>query len=475
MHDPSTALHRFGLGARAGEAPPRDPRAWLLDQLRPEAARPPALGSLPSSSDFVREWAAGNKDTIKSVGVVRYAAEVDARARAALTTSTPFVERWVRCWSNHFTVSVRAVTTFGFVGPYEREVVRAGCMGRFADLLLASCQHPGMILYLDNQKSSGPDAPGTGEAKGGRGRRRRMAPKTTGLNENLAREILELHTLGADGGYTQDDVRALAGLLTGWTFDKPATRGAGFYFAEERHQPGPFVLLGKTYKGGLAEGERAIRDLAAHPATAHNVARRVARHFGVVDGTTVGALASAFSRSGGDLREVARALVDSEAAWTAAPFLGQPDDWLVTVGRASGLDRVIGDLGRLGRGGNETEAGEESAAADPMEGGRRREKVRSPWLQLSRFVGQPVWGCDSPEGWPDDEASWAGPEQVLRRVEIAQRLAARLARGGGEVLDGALDALGPRLAAGERRAVERAGDRATALALCFLSPGVMRR
>lgn len=466
MNPPALALHRFGLGARPGDAPPSDPRGWLLAQLEPRAARPPALGTLPSSSDFVREWAAGDKDTIKSVGVVRYAAEVDARARAALTTTTPFVERWVRAWSNHFTVSVRAVTTFGFVGPFEREVVRAHCLGRFEDLLLASCKHPGMVLYLDNQKSSGPDAPGAGETSRGRGRRRRLAPKSTGLNENLAREVLELHTLGADGGYTQDDVRALAGLLTGWTFDKPATRGAGFYFAEDRHQPGPFVLLGKTYRGGLAEGERALRDLAAHPSTARNVARRVGRHFGVVDPAALGGLASTFSRTGGDLQALARALVGTEAAWTAPPFVGQPDDWLVAVGRASRLETYIDDLGRLGKGGDDPE---------PMEGGRRKEKVRSPWLQLSRFVGQAVWGCDAPEGWPDDEASWASAEQVLRRVQVAQGLGRRLARGGNDVLEGALEALGPVLSTSERRAVERAGDRATALALCFLAPGVVRR
>ncbi|MBM4368249.1 MAG: DUF1800 domain-containing protein [Deltaproteobacteria bacterium] len=456
------ALARFGLGARPGDAEAiRDPRDWLLEQLGSLAPQSTALDGLPSSADFIREWARVGKDGSKSVGGQWYLREVAARAKAALLSRQPFAERWVRHWANHFTVSVRAVTTFGLVGPFEREVVRARCLGNFADLLLASSKHPAMILYLDQQRSVGPAS----RALSGSGRRRFRVPQdSTGLNENLAREILELHTLGADGDYTQDDVRALAGLLTGWTFDKPGTRGAGFLFAEERHQPGTFTILGKKYSGGLAEGERALRDLARHPSTARNVARRLGRHFGVVDAPSLGLLEANFLATGGNLAALARTLVGLDAAWSLSPVFTTPDDWLVAVGRATGLATWIDDDGALGR-------GRPDSAGD----GDRRKGGNTPWLAAMRLLGQPTWGADSPEGWPDDQAAWSGPEQVLRRVELAQAMSRRLSRLDREAWDGALASLGPRLAPDRLRMVERAGDRATAYALLFLAPEVLRR
>ncbi len=457
------ALARFGLGARPGEAEAiRDVRGWLLDQVRAEATRSKALDGLPGSADFIKEWARVGKDGSKSVGGQWYLREVAARAKSALESRQPFAERWVRHWSNHFTVSVRAVTTFGLVGPFEREVVRARCLGNFAELLLASSKHPAMILYLDQQRSVGPAS----AAMSGSGRRRfRVPQESTGLNENLAREILELHTLGADGGYTQDDVRALAGLLTGWTFDKPGTRGGGFHFAEERHQPGNFTILGKKYSGGLAEGERALRDLARHPSTARNVARRVGKHFGLRDAPSLSLLEANFRATGGDLAALARTLVGLEAAWSAPPVFTTPDDWLVAVGRATGLVDWIDDEGALGRG----RAPKDDDSEDKRRGGN------TPWLAAMRLLGQPTWGADSPEGWPDDEAAWAGPEQVLRRVELAQAMSRRLSRLDRASWDGALSTLGPRLAPERLRLVERAGDRATAYALLFLAPEVLRR
>lgn len=468
MNSNLQALARFGLGARPGEAEAvRDVRAWLLDQVRPEAARSKAFDGLPGSVDFIKEWARVGKDGSKSVGAAWYLREVDARARAALESPAPYAERWVRHWGNHFTVSVRATSIFGLAGPFEREVVRERCLGNFADLLLASAKHPAMILYLDQQRSVGPGSAAlSGGGGSGRGRRRFRVPQdSTGLNENLAREILELHTLGADGGYTQDDVRALAGLLTGWTFDKPATRGAGFHFAEERHQPGSFTLLGKKYTGGLAEGERALRELARHPSTARNVARRLGKHFGLHDAPSLALLEANFLGTGGDLAALARTLIGLESAWSAAPVFTTPDDWLVAVGRATGLASWIDDEGALGRGRNKPDD----------DGDDKRRGGSTPWLAAMRLLGQPTWGADSPEGWPDDEAAWAGPEQVLRRVELSQAMSRRLSRLDRAQWDGALATLGPRLAPERLRMVERAGDRATAFSLLFLAPEVLRR
>src|SRR5688572_14807285 len=230
MNSTLRALNGFGLGARAGE-PGRigDPRGWLRTQLQGDAPilRAPAEGASSAIADAIRAFRmigqADDPQRRQERQQARRAlvAIAGAESRAALTervtTDRPFVERLVGFWSNHLCVSVGSkVLVAPLAGSYEREAIRPYVLGRFEDMVLASAKHPAMLVYLDNFQSIGPQSRG---AQAGRGRAQR------GLNENYARELLELHTLGVDGGYTQQDVQELAKVLTGWTVGGLNARG----------------------------------------------------------------------------------------------------------------------------------------------------------------------------------------------------------------------------------------------------------
>jgi uncharacterized protein (DUF1800 family) len=200
-----------------------------------------------------------------------YRAEALARLQRAVIADCGFVERLVVFWSNHFCISAnKGGLARMWAGSFEREAIRPHVLGRFSDMLKAVEQHPAMLFFLDNQQSLGP------ESRAGENRKR-------GLNENLAREIMELHTLGVGGGYSQDDVTSLARIITGWTFagrlGQLGTPGT-FVFNANAHQPGAQRLLGKIYENnGVAQGEAALADIARHPSTAKFIATKFVRHF----------------------------------------------------------------------------------------------------------------------------------------------------------------------------------------------------
>jgi uncharacterized protein (DUF1800 family) len=360
-----------------------------------------------------------------------YLDEVAARYTAACDSRTPLVERLVAFWSNHFTVSGVRPVVRPVAGAFEREAIRPHILGSFADLVFAAVQHPAMGLYLDNAVSVGPNS----QAGENRGR---------GLNENLGRELLELHTLGVDGGYTEDDVRALARILTGWSIGRLQDPDPGhFQFLDRFHEPGPKTLLGRAYpEGGMHEGIEAIMEIAHHPATARHIARKLARHFIADDPppAAVDRLAAAFRESHGNLRAVAEALIDLPEAWQSyQKKVKTPWDLVVSASVATGI-RLPGD---------------QLAAA------------------LNR-LGQAVYMAPSPAGWGDDASTWIGPEAVLRRVEWCQAFAERA--------DQALDpmivadyALGETLPAAARETVSFAESRPSALALVLASPAFQRR
>ena len=354
--DTAIAASRFGLGARPGELAKlgSDPRGTLMAQIRGPA--PVIAESLPSSSELLakviaqrnarreageappaRRSPASNQPNaaapgdppaesvvaiakgLRDIYLPAYVGDVNARFRAAVTSERSFLERLVHFWSNHFAVSVDKLVVLGLAGPMEREAIRPHVLGKFSDMLLAVEQHPAMLLYLDNAQSVGPDSRAAGIA-GRRGRK-------VGLNENLGREILELHTLGVDAGYTQDDVRALASIITGWSIGGNLGRLQGgepgaFYFREILHQPGKQVLLGKTYRqDGIEQGEAALHDLAVNPHTARHISTKLARHFIADDppDAAVSRLTAAFEQSRGDLPTVYRALLESPEAWLRPP------------------------------------------------------------------------------------------------------------------------------------------------------------
>lgn len=364
-----------------------------------------------------------------------FRAEALARLQRAMMVDCGFTERLVVFWSNHFCISAsKGELARMWAGAFEREAIRPHVLGRFADMLKAVEQHPAMLFFLDNQQSLGPDS------RAGQNRKR-------GLNENLAREIMELHTLGVGGGYTQEDVTSLARIITGWTFaGRQGQLGApgSFVFNANAHQPGPQRLLGKTYEAtGLAQGEAALADIARHPSTANFIATKFVRHFVADDPpqAVVARLRDVFIKTDGDLKALATALVDSDEAWKAPlTKMRSPYDFLVASGRL--LARVPEDPGG--------------------------------YLGNLNLLGQPLWTPAGPNGFPDTAAAWAAPEGMKLRLDIASQMGARL----GPNID-PLDLL--EFAAADaasietRRTIERAESRQQALALLLMSPELQRR
>jgi uncharacterized protein (DUF1800 family) len=337
-------------------------------------------------------------------------------------------------WSNHFCVSAAKNQVRAMAGAYEREAIRPHITGRFVDMLLAVEQHPAMLLYLDNHLSFGPNSPA------GRNRNK-------GLNENLAREILELHTLGVDGGYKQADVTNLARLITGWSIAGLGDRGetGKFVYGVNRREPGAFAVLGKTYNDPTVEAGRAVlRDLATHPSTARHIARKFAAHF-VSDPpppALVAKLETSFKATGGDLGALARTLVTADEAWAApATKVLPPNDWLIAMIRGI-----------------------------PMPQRPRSAEI----VRLSNQLGQPLWSVPSPKGWPEANEAWAAPAPMRERLRISEILARQTDRlADPRQLAEAL--FGPSLRPETREAIARAEAREQGIQLLVMSPEFQRR
>src|SRR6202043_3214669 len=283
----------------------------------------------------------------------------------------------------HFCVSTFVVPNMA--GGYEREAIRPHVLGRFVDLLLAAEGHPAMLVYLNNQVSIGPNSVAG-------------INRTKGLNENLAREILELHTLGVRTGYTQTDVFSFANVITGWTWIPPEQpiHGGEFAFVQRLHEPGAKTVLGKVYPDtGVAQGRAVLADLARHPATAQHVALKLARHF-VADEpppSLVAKLAKTFNDTDGSLKGVAKPLVPAEASWTPARTkLNPPAEWTIGMLRLMAAPQTIA-VGRI--------------------------------LGMQATLGEALWRPLSPNGYPDTEAAWI--DGVPHRLDIATGFAGQLA------------------------------------------------
>ena len=491
--DAAIALTRLGLGARPGEIEhvAADPRGWAVAQIRPQGAPQPS-GAFSDTAQRVAQYIDYQSDagqvrrdrrsapqagaTSTPMAQTAHAPDTDpdavarrearqaarreitqdtaqeflARAQLGATTDDGFAERWALFWANAVTVSAVKFASGAFVGQYEREAIRPHVFGRFEDLVLAAEQHPAMLLYLDQARSVGPDS-----LAGAR--------RNAGLNENLAREMMELHTVGADGGYTQADVTELARALTGWSI--PTARDQrqaanrprrarmaaaqaqpeanGFVFRPNVHEPGLRTVMGKTYPAaGLAQGQAILRDLARHPATAKRLSRRLAAHFVADDPppALVARLEEAWTRSGGDLAQVARALVEAPETWTPQPAkIKTPYDFVVSTHRALGT---------------------------------RPQRIQ-PLRQALLDMGQPPFAAPSPEGWPDSAADWAGPDALVKRLNWSRTVADAAQAADPNAV--AASALGPRLSDHTRLAVARAESRPEALTLLFMSPEFQRR
>jgi uncharacterized protein (DUF1800 family) len=484
--DAATALKRFGLGARPGEMArvAADPRGYLLASLaKADAALIGDAGLEPSHVTFTAALEAQRqlriaRESVKESapatappqpkpgemvaapshmegeprpsalpppaaappqakpGEIRrdaFIEEAAARFRRAARTEAAFVERLVMFWSNHFCVSAAKGVVRGVAGAYEREAIRPHVLGRFEDMLVATEMHPAMLVYLDNQLSIGPGS------KAGLNRGR-------GLNENLAREILELHTLGVDGGYTQEDVTNLARILTGWTVGNlanPLAEPGKFFFAPARHEPGDWTVLGKRYiDKGQRTGEEVLADLARHPATARHIAVKLVRHFVSEEAPAglVARLEKTFRDTGGDLAAVSRALIEAPEAWQGpqAKVL-PPYDFLVAIMRGFAFEPRPVEL-----------------------------------LRLSAMLGQPLWRPPAPKGWPDADAAWAAPAALRERLRIAETAAGQIDRSA-DPRTLAADLLGEAMSAATRQAVARAETREQGLELLIMAPEFQRR
>jgi uncharacterized protein (DUF1800 family) len=469
------ALHRFGLGPRLGSiaAIKADPRGALLAELDRSNAGAIAAGSLPTSAQAFRTVADANAErqarqrlavraqkeaagtggssgppmmaeteqaasemaakkaaeAVPDVGRQIYLNEVKARIDAALAADIGFAERLTWFWSNHFCVSADKIQSMS--GAYEREAIRPHILGRFSDMLLAAEGHPAMLFYLDNSMSMG-----AGSIAG--------INRTRGLNENLAREALELHTLGVRSVYTQEDVTRLANALTGWTFvgaGGDSERGGDFSFNRRMHEPGAQTILGKVYEDtGVEQARAVLRDLAVHPATARHAATKLAQHFvaDVPPPALVETLTQTFLDTQGDLKQISKALIVSSEAWESPRTkLKRPSEWVISMVRAAGT------------------------GADP---------ARFTAGQMS--LGESLWRPPSPRGYSDDEATWI--DGIGQRLDVAHFYAERVAGSVDPqfIVDTVLEST---VSDDTLRAVAHAESRQQALVLLFMSADFQRR
>jgi uncharacterized protein (DUF1800 family) len=460
------AVLRFGLGAKPGDlaAAAGDPRAWLMAQIKgavPLAVKTPLT---PSDQIFTAYLAArdaqqqarreASSDAKTAFNAIReayqpqYRAQVLARAQSAALTDRPFAERLVHFWCNHFAISADKGVVFGLAGTLENEAIRPHVGGRFVELLTAVEQHPAMIAFLDNQFSVGKDSDAARFAA-----RRNAAADTPrrefGINENLAREILELHTLGVNGGYSQADVTSFAQIITGWSIGGGKGRLAGgvpgrFYFRENLHEPGAKTVLGKTYyEQGQRQGEAVLDDLARNPATAHFIASKLVRHF-IADDPPLAAVervTRAFLKTGGYLPEVYAALIASPEGWDAdARKFKTPEDFVFSTLRCLNV-----------------------SPSQPEE-----------VVRAFDLLGQRQYTPGSPAGWPDTSKSWDGSDALMHRVLWASRVAAKYEQGVDPV-DLAASSLGAYARPETLTALRRATSSSQGLALLLMSPEFQRR
>lgn len=480
------ALVRFGMGPSGAEPPPADPVAWLLSQLHrgdfapdlpgiapppsseaglaalradrdarkaardanpamaagqpgadPGGRQPPSGPAKPDAGQQPDPAMAGQPNPAMAArqvplgapfrSAMLYREQGLAAIAQAITTPTPFRERLVWFWTNHFTISLRHFGCAAVAGAFVQEAIRPHVTGRFQDMLLAVMRHPAMLIYLDNAQSVGPDS-----IVGLLSHR--------GLNENLARECMELHTVTPASGYTQADVTAFARILTGWSIELN-NEPAGFMFRPRIHEPGEHTVMGRRFPEGEAGGVEALRFLANHPATHRALASKLVCHF-VADAPPPAAvrhIEGVLRDTGGDLGAAAAGLVRLDEAWTPGTKVRTPLDLTVASFRAL------------------------QVPVDPS----------PPFLAILAGLGQPLWSAPAPNGWSDVAADWVAPEAMMRRIDWAFAVSARIGQRDPMMI--ADTSLGPLLRPETQMAMAHAGSRREAMTLLLTSPEFQRR
>jgi uncharacterized protein (DUF1800 family) len=447
---------RFGYGLRPGETGPAGPDDLMkqLDAASSEKLRFPAGGVDQRRADIedldrqfakVKELPQDERQPARSkiLDKARILFNLDQHARIEQAALSPngFAERLAMFWVNHFSVSAQKSKTRFYVALYEVDALRPNMAGPFRDLLRAAILHPAMLIYLDQVRSMGPNSD------------RVKKNEKRGLNENLGRELLELHTLGVGGGYSQDDVRNAALVLTGLNVN-----GQGqVVYQRQRAEPGPIRVLEKTYGGPrrkIEDVEAMLDDLAAAPQTRRHICRKLVIHF-VSDKPPeelVEAMATAWADTDGDLRSVYKAMLDHPAAWANPNEKArQPFDFIVAGLRATvadGPDFAVPqpkamttpepemDERETAAKSMDEDADMTMAADDEQTKTEPKKKVKANKLRLPRNaltvgalrqLGQPIWQPTSPAGFPENFDAWVSASQVTGRISWAQRLSRRRA------------------------------------------------
>ncbi|WP_246036869.1 DUF1800 domain-containing protein [Thalassotalea litorea] len=454
-HAATVAVNRFGIGAKPGElvTASTDPQGWVMKSLAPisfESSRSPTSSQILIKLADIRQLRK-KRQALLDAGKLEDSAEIPEELmdpagnyfqstyrqiatdtfNQALASDSGVSWRLLDFFSNHFSVSASSQGMTALAATLEREAIAPHLLGSFTDMLIAVCQHPAMLIYLNNEKSFGPNSIFVQHGR-------------LGLNENLAREILELHTLGVDGGYTQQDVVELAKGITGWSVKKPVDESSkGFKYRSYGHEPGARVLLGKQYsQKGMHQGLAMLADLAAHPSTAKFITHKLAVHF-VSDKPSKALLESLEKRwlnTNGNIREVMEALVNHPEAWQQQTRkYKSPRDFVYSALR--GLDVKSIKQGQ--------------------------------YFATMRSLGQAPFKAGSPAGFGDVQQTWDGASALMARIEWSSELAQRAQETDPETL--MTTSLGSAISHDTFTHVSRAESRDVAMTIMLMSPEFQRR
>ena len=439
------ATNRFGLGANEGEINQAmdDPKTWLLNQLNSEPVITfnKELNDLSAISNTFLDYKQQKSETKdkEKLNEIKKAERAFFRDNfrslsadlvyQSIQSNNSLNYRLLDFFSNHFSVTANNKQMRAFAPYLEREAIANNMLGQFNELLLSVYQHPAMLFYLNNEKSYGPNS--------------RQGKKGRGLNENLAREILELHTLGVDGGYTQSDVYELALGISGWSIARPKkNRGIGFQFKGYGHEPGERTLLNKNFpQKGLDQGKAMINYLANHPSTAQFVCTKLVVHF-ISDKPNeilVERLTKRWLETQGNIKAVMTELINAEEAWQPEKQkFKTPREYVVSTLRATNLEKV----------------------------------KTNQILSVLRRLGQQPFNAGSPKGYSDKETDWNGSSALMARIDLASMLSSRYKLNAEKFIK---NALGESIDDSVYKRVIRAESRQQAMVLALMSPDFQRR
>ena len=438
------ATNRFGYGAKPGEivAAQSNPQQWLINQLSPVTFDK----SLPDSNQVISEVHNLRRQMQQDKGEGKEVDKTSRRQyqrlirtlssdsiRRSINANNSMAWRLLEFFSNHFSVTGTNLFMKALAPTLEREAIAPNLFGKFEEMLVATIAHPAMIVYLNNEQSFGPNS---------RIATRKKNKKKRGLNENLAREILELHTLGVDGGYTQNDVTEFSKALTGWSIKRRQESGEGFVFRANGHEPGSVTVLDKSYRdNGVKQAVEILVDLARSPVTAKFVSTKLVKHFisDTPDPVLVSRLVDEWLRTDGNIKRLMTVLINSEESWVEQPRKYKtPREYFISVNRA--LDR---------------------------------KSVRDQSIyQFLNSMGQLPFNAGSPAGYSDDRVDWDSSSALMKKIDWAMMVSSGVRTDVRQTID---DVFADELSELTYKTVTRAESKQVAYSLLFMSPEFLRR